>query len=125
MAFMQARCYTNAPIQHLLLCALDRPLLMSPTCGCRCTARRKLSRERFGHLCILTQRRTTHLAKPAHSALMDGWVYSGKRHFWGTSGLPRQTWKQSAGQGNREAVKLSKQSDTHVLVTHTACVLFI
>lgn len=46
MAFMQARCYTNAPIQHLLLCALDRPLLMCPTHGCRCTARRKLSRAR-------------------------------------------------------------------------------
>jgi len=41
------------------------------------------------------------------------------------SGLSKWTWNQCAGQGNREAVKLPKLVDTHMLVTQTACVLFI
>lgn len=116
--FMQAWCYANTLIRHLLLCSAPQPdhspcpLLMSADARLE---ENRAGQEMFGHLCILKEQRTPHLAKKPCSFWSNGWV-----------GLPRKKTflvyrlgcanEQYAGQGNRKVVKWPKQVDVHVLV---------
>lgn len=61
----------------------------------------QVEQERLAHICILNKWRTAHLAKTTLSALMDGWVYAGKRHFWGACWAAKVNMETVCRTGNQ------------------------